>query len=384
MLKHLSITNYAIIDRLQIELEKGFTVITGETGAGKSILLGALSLILGQRADKAVLNDETKKCIVEGEFEFDLNKFKSFFDKHELDYETPNIIRREINSKGKSRAFVNDTPVNLNILKELTSGLIDIHSQHETLNIQNNNFQLSVIDAFVNNEKALKTYKKGYLEYVELKDDLKRLVALSSQSKADVDYISFQVDEIEALQLKPNEKEKIEAELELLNNSEEIKSVLENAEQALSIKDQNLVIELKEVTNLFLKINNCSEVYNSIYERLNSLVIELEDLSDYITRENEGLSFNNESTSYLNSRLSSIFSIEQKHNISSTAEILQLLEELRAQLKETSSYDERIDSLSVVLKEKEESLFKEAKNISKKREACFEKISQKIKNDLVI
>ena len=382
MLKHLSITNYAIIDQLDIQLEKGFTVITGETGAGKSILLGALSLILGQRADKTVLNDKSKKCIVEGEFEFDLNRFKSFFDKNELDYETPNIIRREINSKGKSRAFINDTPVNLNVLKELTSGLIDIHSQHETLNIQNNNFQLSVIDAFINSEKLLKEYAVKYAEYIKLKVELKELIELSTQSKLDVDYISFQVNEIEALKLKLNEKEQIESELALLNNAEEIKSVLENSEYVLSIRDQNLVLELKQLANLFLKINNCSDVYNSIYERLNSLVIELEDLSEDITKENESLSFNTESTSYLNNRLSNIFSIEQKHNVSSTSEILELLEKLKEQLNESSSYDERIEELRVVLKRKEDILFKEAKVISKNREACFAELSQKISQDL--
>ena len=245
MLKHLSITNYAIIEQLDIHLEKGFTAITGETGAGKSILLGALSLILGQRADKSVLKDKEKKCIVEGEFEIELDRFNHFFESNELDFEQPNIIRREINSKGKSRAFINDTPVTLAVLKELTSQLIDIHSQHETLNIQSNKFQLSVIDSFANNTKEVLSYSARFKSYIKSKKELSSLVELASKAKLDVDYISFQAQEIADLQLKPNEKEKIESELELINNAEEIKSVLDYADQALRTSDQNIVLELK-------------------------------------------------------------------------------------------------------------------------------------------
>ncbi|MEJ6736647.1 MAG: DNA repair protein RecN [Flavobacteriales bacterium] len=382
MLKHLSITNYAIIEQLDIHLEKGFTAITGETGAGKSILLGALSLILGQRADKSVLKDKEKKCIVEGEFEIELDRFNHFFESNELDFEQPNIIRREINSKGKSRAFINDTPVALAVLKELTSQLIDIHSQDETLNIQSNKFQLSVIDAFANNTKEVLSYSAKFTSYIKSKKELSSLVELASKAKLDVDYISFQAQEIADLQLKPNEKEKIESELALINNAEEIKSVLDYADQALRTSDQNLVLELKNITNLFSKISKCSEAYNIIYERLNSFVIDLEDLTNEIDTENGSVNFNPDNLTYLNSRLSSIYSVEQKHNVSTTEEIIQLLEKFKAQLSDTNSFDAKIDKLSAEIKKQEKVLFSEGHNISKYRVSVLKDLCIKIKADL--
>ena len=382
MLKHLSITNYAIIERLEINLEKGFTAITGETGAGKSILLGALSLILGQRADKSVLKDKEKKCIVEGEFEIDLDRFNHFFESNELDFEQPNIIRREINSKGKSRAFINDTPVTLTVLKELTSQLIDIHSQHETLNIQSDKFQLSVIDAFAKNVKEVISYSSKFTKYIRSKKELSRIIELATKAKLDVDYISFQAQEIADLQLKSNEKEKIEADLELINNAEEIKSVLDYADQALRISDQNVVLELKNIANSFSKISHCSDSYLRIHKRLNSLVIDLEDLTTEIDAENGNVNFNPENLSDLNSRLSSIYSIEQKHNVSSTEEIIKLLEKFNSKLSDTSSFDNKINELTEDIKKQEEVLFSKGRSISKSRLSVFKDLCNKIKTDL--
>jgi len=383
MLKHLSINNYAIIEQLEINLNKGFTAITGETGAGKSILLGALSLILGHRAEKSVLKNKEKKCIVEGEFEIDFDRFNHFFESNELDFEQPNIIRREINSKGKSRAFINDTPVTLSVLKELTSQLIDIHSQHETLNIQSNKFQLSVIDAFANNGKDVLEYSVKYTKYLKSKRELSKLLDLAAKAKLDVDYISFQAQEITDLQLKPNEKEKIESELELINNAEEIKSVLDYADQALRISDQNVVVELKNITASFAKISNCTDSYRIIHERLLSLVIDLEDLSNEIDAENGNVNFNQDNLSFLNNRLSSIYAIEQKHNVSTTEEIIQLLEKFNFKLNETNSFEERIKELSAKIKKQENILFIEAQNISKLRLGVFKDLCVKIKSDLI-
>jgi DNA repair protein RecN (Recombination protein N) len=383
MLKHLSINNYAIIEQLEIDFDKGFTAITGETGAGKSILLGALSLILGERSDKSVLKNKEKKCIVEGEFDFKLERFKSFFELNELDYEQPNIIRREINSKGKSRAFINDTPVNLGVLKELTSQLIDIHSQHETLNIQDNKFQLSVIDAFVNNTEEVFLYSERFTKYLKSKKELNRLTELATKARLDVDYIAFQAAEISELQLKPNEKERIESELELINNAEEIKSVLEQSNQVLTNSDQSLVLDLKNITSSFLKISNCSDIYNTLYQRLNSIVIDIEDVANEIANENDNINFYPENLSDLNSRLSSIYSVEQKHNVSSTAEILELLAKLESQLNETNSFDEKINELSIAIKNQEKILFAEARKISKSRSSGFKALCKKITVDLL-
>ncbi|PCI97367.1 MAG: DNA repair protein RecN [Flavobacteriales bacterium] len=382
MLKHLSITNYAIIEHLELNINNGFTVITGETGAGKSILLGALSLILGQRADTSVLNNKEKKCIIEGEFEFDKVQYFDFFNNNELDYEDSNIIRREINPKGKSRAFINDTPVSLSVLKELTSQLIDIHSQHQTLKVQDNKFQINVVDAFANIDEQISSYRKKYLNYTVSKNQLIKLVEATNKAQADVDYISFQAKEIEELQLKPNEKEKIEAELEIINNSEEIKTVLENSENALVNSDQNILAELKNITNAYVNIKDRSPLYHAIYERLNSVLIELEDVAREIDINNTTLDFDPENLSYLNERLSKIFSIEQKHNVSSTEEILALLENLNSQLSDTNSYEEKIKELSAKVETQKEDLLKVAKKISKIRINCFDGLSKKITETL--
>tara|TARA_B100000809_G_scaffold47926_1_gene42597 strand:+ start:3403 stop:5058 length:1656 start_codon:yes stop_codon:yes gene_type:complete len=382
MLKHLAIHNYVIIEQLELSINEGFTVITGETGAGKSILLGALSLILGQRADTSVLNNKEKKCIIEGEFDFDKERYISFFDKHELDYESSNIIRREISAKGKSRAFINDTPVSLSVLKELTVQLIDIHSQHQTLQVQDSKFQIGVLDAFVGLDKPLYSYRNKYDVYLSVNKELKELTEKANKAKADVDYISFQVNEIEDLNLKPNEKEKIEAELELINNAEEIKSVLENSENALVNSDKSLLSELKNILNSFTKINKCSPVYNSIYERLNSIVLELEDVATEVEQCNGNLNFNPENLTYLNDRIGKIFSIEQKHNVSSTQEILDLLSSLSLSLSDISSYEAQVIQLSKKVTAQHKDLMSQAELISKKRVAAFDNLCIEVTKNL--
>ena len=382
MLKHLSITNYAIIEKLELSLAEGFTVITGETGAGKSILLGALSLILGQRADSSVLNNKEKKCIIEGEFDFKEDQYLHFFKKHELDYEAANLIRREINAKGKSRAFINDTPVSLAVLKELTVQLIDIHSQHQTLQVQDRKYQIGVLDAFGGLDQLLATYKTKFETYAIAKKELAILSEKANKAKADVAYISFQVNEIEALKLKPNEKEKIEEELKLINNAEEIKGVLENAEKGLLNSDSSLLSELKNITNTFTKITNCSPAYNALYERLSSVVIELEDVAAEIEQSNGDLNFNPDNLSFLNDRIGKIFSIEQKHHVSSTQEIFDLLAALNLSLSTTNSYGDQVVDLTKALALQHLELMKQALVISKKRKTSFKGLSKEIVESL--
>ena len=382
MLKHLSITNYAIIENLELEINNGFTVITGETGAGKSILLGALSLILGERVDTSVLNNKQKKCIIEGEFDLKKEEYLNYFEENDLDYESPNIIRREISANGKSRAFINDTPVTLVTLKGLTSKLIDIHSQHQTLQVQDSAFQINVLDAFSGLHNQLQSYKGNYKKYVESKKELIELTELANKAKSDVDYISFQAKEIEELQLKANEKEDIESELEIMNNAEEIKSVLDYSENALNSSEQNILSELKNITSSFIKINNCSSVYHAIYERLNSIVIELEDISREISISNNNLNVNPENSIYLNDRLSKIFSIEQKHGVSSTLEIASLLKNLKLQLENTSSYEERVNNLEKQVIAQKKELLIVAQKIATKRINNFKDLSEKIISSL--
>jgi DNA repair protein RecN (Recombination protein N) len=379
MLKHLSITNYAIIESLEIDLSDNFTVITGETGAGKSILLGALSLILGNRADTSVLNSKDKKCIVEGEFFINGNEYQSFFNKHDLDFDNQTIIRREISVSGKSRAFVNDTPVSLAILKELTSNLVDIHSQHETLQIKNNLFQIKVLDSYCKINNEVKQYTQEYNLFKQLEKELEDLQQQSVQAQEDVDYISFQVREIEALNLKPNEKETIEESLQVANNAEGIKKVIDTSANNLANVEGNVLEMLKAINADFADISNFSNEYQLISERLNSLTIELEDLAATINITNDDFVFDAENLSYLNERLSSIYAIEQKHKVNSTQEILDLLDTLNTKLQSTSSYEAKIEEKKKLVDGQKVKVLALAKKISNTRQ----KESSKIQKDVV-
>lgn len=382
MLKHLSISNYAIIDNLELPLNDGFSVITGETGAGKSILLGALSLILGQRADTTILNNKDKKCIVEGTFEFNEALYLDFFKDNDLDFETQNIIRREITNNGKSRAFINDTPVNLQLLKELAENLIDIHSQHQTLQIQENNFQLNVVDSFSKISDILTIYRNKYVDYKKNNHLLEELIAAEKSASTDLDYIQFQIEEIEELNLKPNEKENILIELSTINNAEEIKSVLSYSAETLINSDKNILSEIKKIKTSFSKISNLSDEYRSIYDRLNSNLIELEDIANDIDKINNDFSFNPENLAYLNERLNAIYNIEQKHHLTSTNEIFEFLKTLKTKTSDIDSFNEKIIEQEKLVKLQQNELNILSKEISKKRQACFKDLCDRIVSNL--
>jgi len=237
MLHRLTIENYALISRLEIDFSNGFTVITGETGAGKSIILGALSLILGQRADTGALNNKNAKCIIEGSFNIAAYNLNDFFDEHDLDYEDLTIVRREINKYVKSRAFINDTPVNLSLIKGLTGKLVDIHSQHQTSTIKDADFQMTVVDSYANIILELDNYKLEYSNYIDLKRELNRIIDKEKRARADRDYYEFQYQELDSAQLIEGEQDSCEKELEILNNAEEIKSNLFQISTALQNED---------------------------------------------------------------------------------------------------------------------------------------------------
>jgi DNA repair protein RecN (Recombination protein N) len=373
MLNHLSITNYAIIESLELDLNNGFTVITGETGAGKSILLGALSLILGQRAETSVLNDKEKKCIVEGTFELKEADYFSFFEDNDLDFDSQTIIRREINVNGKSRAFINDTPVGLAVVKKLASTLLDIHSQHETLNLKDNQFQIKVIDAYAGLEEEVADYRTQFNQYLTNKRKLKELVESSSKATSDFDYLSFQANEIAELNLKVNEKEQIEEELSQINNSEEIKNALTSGLEIISESESNVTQQLKSLANLFYGISEYSDEYKAIYERLNSVVIELDDLTSELNNVNDNFSFDPQNLAFLTDRIGKIYAIEQKHNLNSTEEIQELLNKLQDQLNGFNSLEEKIlEQEDLVLKQKQK-VISLAKGISNKRSAVLHK-----------
>lgn len=382
MLLHLSITNYAIIEKLEIDFNNGFTVITGETGAGKSILLGALSLILGQRVDTSVLNDKDKKCLVEGIFKISKENFTSFFNENDLDFEEETTIRREISTSGKSRAFINDTPVNLNVIKDLAEQLINIHSQHQNLLVKDGNYQMAIIDSFANIQSNVEDYKKKYLHYVSKRNELEKLKNNDWNSKTDLDFLKFQASEIEVLKLQLGEQTTIEEQLKLLNSVEDIKMVLHQATNLLVDKEESILVNLKQIIQSFSKINDLLPEYKTLYERLNSVSIELNDIAREVNLLNDNTNFDKENADYLNNRLSSIYSLEKKHRLSHSDELLSFLNELNYKIAQINSADDVILDLEKEVVKLESELRIIAKQLTETRKKIIPNLCQKITTNL--
>ncbi|MBX2958367.1 MAG: DNA repair protein RecN [Flavobacteriales bacterium] len=382
MLLHLSITNYAIIEKLEIDFNNGFTVITGETGAGKSILLGALSLILGQRVDTSVLNDKEKKCLVEGIFKISKENFTSFFNENDLDFEEETTIRREISTSGKSRAFINDTPVNLNVIKDLAEQLINIHSQHQNLLVKDGNYQMAIIDSFANIQSNVEDYKKKYLHYVSKRNELEKLKNNDWNSKTDLDFLKFQASEIEALKLQLGEQTTIEEQLKLLNSVEDIKMVLHQATNLLVDKEESILVNLKQIIQSFSKITDLLPEYKTLYERLNSVSIELNDIAREVNLLNDNTNFDKENADYLNNRLSSIYSLEKKHRLSHSDELLSFLNELNYKIAQINSADDVILDLEKEVVKLESELRIIAKQLTETRKKIIPNLCQKITTNL--
>ena len=382
MLTHLSISNYAIIEKLETDFTNGFTVITGETGAGKSILLGALSLILGERVDTSVLNDKSKKCIVEGVFNITNQHVASIFIAHDLEVESETYIRREIATSGKSRAFINDSPVTLPILKKITGLLMDVHTQHETLHLKDSTFQLRVIDSFIGLSDQVSTYTQQYHDYLALKQKFTRLANKEAESKSDLDYIEFQINELAALQLTANEQAQLEEQLEVMNNAEEIQQVLSQASYSLLNSDHTLLSELKSLINSFQKISHCSEKYLQFKERLEASYIELSDLAREIDVENESEHVNVNEVEYIQERLNKIYTLEQKHRVSNSDALLDTLKELQNKLTNIHLSEEELQDLNKMILNTEKELLLVAKAISKQRTGAFKKLAATITQHL--
>lgn len=383
MLLHLSITNYAIIEKLEIDFNNGFTVVTGETGAGKSILLGALSLILGSRVDTAVLNDKEKKCVVEGIFKLTKTNYLDFFKENDLDFEEETTIRREISPLGKSRAFINDTPVNLNVVKDLAEQLINIHSQHQNLLVKNGNYQLTVVDSYAGIQPELDDYDVNYKIYQHKKNELVELKNKENNSKSELDFIKFQVNELEALKLQEDEQQLLEEQLDLLNNAEEIKSTLHQANSFLLEREENILRNIKIILQSFSKIAHLSNDYQIIYDRLNALLIELDDVAREISRFNDNVNFDNGNSEYLSNRLNNIYSLEKKHHVNHSNELLNLLTQFKQELAKIESIDDIILDLEKEVSVLENKLLIQAKDISNKRTKSIPKLTQSIQQNLL-
>ena len=378
MLQSLKIQNYALIDEIRIGFYPGFLTITGETGAGKSILIGALSLILGNRADTSVLKDETRKCVVEATFHINNPRIKAIFDKHDLDYDEETIIRREISSKGKSRAFVNDTPVNIKMLKELGDQLVDIHSQHQNLILKDNVFQLDVVDSYARNGELLNDYYSKYREYKNIQKQYRELKEKSEQASADYDYYRFQFDQLEKTGLREGEQEELENELETLNHSEEIKYNLSNASYLLNNEESSVISQVREAGDNLRKIVDFYAKVKEISERMESTYIELQDLSNEIEMLNENVEHDPDRVEYIRQRLDDIYSLEHKHRVSTEKELIDIKEDLGKKLEEIDNYDFHLEELEKQLESKRKELSAAAKQLSESRKKNIPAIEEKI------
>ncbi len=378
MLKQLKIQNYALIEKLKITFEPGYSVITGETGAGKSILLGALSLILGNRADTGILKNKDKKCIVEAEFDIQRFSLKIFYDKHDIDYDEITIIRREISTSGRSRAFINDTPVNLAVLKDLSNQLTDIHSQHQNLNLNDNLFQMNVLDAFAGLLPKVEDYKKDYFEYLKIKKDYKQLLERAEKEKSDFEFLQFRFDELEDAKLNEEEQIEIEDELKQLNNAEEIKENLSISFSLLSDEGNGVIKNLIESITSLKHIQNVYNKINIISERLESAKIEIEDISNELEILSEDVEHNPVRAEFLKERIDTIYTLQNKHKVSTIKELISIKKELQHKLDDISSFDEQIKNLEKTLDTKRQLVENKANTISEGRIGASVKLETKI------
>ncbi|MBK6396831.1 MAG: DNA repair protein RecN [Bacteroidetes bacterium] len=383
MLTSLAVKNYALIDELQLQFGKKLNIITGETGAGKSILLGALGLLLGQRADSNSLLDKTKKCIVEGEFD-SKNKFiDEFFSSNELDPESRIIIRREISKEGKSRAFINDTPVSISQLKELGNLLVDIHSQHETLLLNKSGFQLSVVDSFAGIDTELTDYQQKFSDYKKLLVQLNELKADEAKSKSEQDYITFQFNELEEAALETGEtKEKLDEELKTLSHSEEIRVGLSKLDEVISGGETDLLTSISSAVQIVQQLSKYNSKLEVVAERLKSVQIELKDISQESTSISDEVQLDPQRLEIVNDRLNILNRLEQKHRVNSTQELIALKRDFEKKLENINSMDERIEGLE---KEREKlfaTLLMKADKISASRAKVIPGIETKVKKML--
>ncbi len=378
MLKRLAISNYALIDNLDISFSNELNIMTGETGAGKSIILGALSLILGQRAEGKYFFNQQKKCVIEGSFEVNGFQLEDFFIENDLDYDRETVLRREISSDGKTRAFINDTPVNLAILKKLGEKLIDVHSQHATLEINDEEFQLLVIDTVAGNEDLLAVYRNTYKSYRNTLSRLKELINLSEKNKADLDYFQFQFDELEKAGLIVDEQEELEQEQSELTHAEEIKRSLLISIGLLSENEPSVAVQIKEALISLSNAEKFKPELNKISERLNSALIEIKDLISEIEDFEQRSLINESRLEEVNERLDLVYSLQKKHRVNSNTELIAVRDHFSIKISSILFADEDIEKL----KKESDKLRKEmsdlADQISKRRTDSIPKVEAQV------
>ncbi|MBO9585184.1 MAG: DNA repair protein RecN [Flavobacterium sp.] len=352
MITSLSIKNYALIEKLAIDFSKGFSIITGETGAGKSIILGAIGLVLGKRADLTSLKNKEEKCVIEAQFEIGKYNLRDFFEANDLDYEDETIIRREILPSGKSRAFINDSPVNLQELQDLSLYLIDIHSQQQTQELSDENVQFKIIDAIANNAEVIAEYQKLLKSYKSDKSKLNALLKKQSDAGKEQEYHTFLLNELVAAQLKSGEQEELESDYEKLNNVEIIKESLDKSLAIANEEQFGVFHNLNEIKNALQKVAPFSVEYQNLFERITSLTIEFDDVSKELQSCSEKLLNDPAQLELINQKLQSIYNLQKKHQVSSVDELLQIQADLGNSLLELDNMDEEIASLTKIIEEK--------------------------------
>ncbi|NQY28730.1 MAG: DNA repair protein RecN [Flavobacteriaceae bacterium] len=382
MLTNLSIKNFALIDSLEVSFTDKFSIITGETGAGKSILLGGLGLILGKRADLSVINDTDKKCIVEAEFDIANYKLEKLFKKSELDYETNTIIRREILPSGKSRAFINDSPVSLQVLKNISEQLIDIHSQHQTGLLTDNSFQFEVIDALANNETNLSKYKKALDAYKKEYRELEDLYELQKTSNESHDYNSFLLNELLDVQLEKLDQEALEEELEQLSNVDTIVQQLSHANQLCSNEEVGALNSLTELKSVLRSIADFSTNYKTLFERVESVHIELEDVFGEIENGQQNVEANPERLIVVTGILNKLQSLFQKHKVALVEELLVIQNELDDKVGIVANLDETIAVKKELVADKETIVVSSANQLHEKRSIAIPKLIKQLEKIL--
>jgi len=378
LLASISIKNYALINELHIDFSSGLSIITGETGAGKSILLGALGLVLGNRADSSTLKNTTRKCIVEAILSVEKYNLQDFFETEDIDYEINTIIRREILPSGKSRAFVNDTPVTLSVLTALKSKLIDIHSQHQTLQVSDQQFQFQLLDAFANNESKLASYQRGLTQYTSEKKKLEEILQAQREANLQYDYNAHLYNELLEANLVEDEQEVLEEKLEKINNVEEIKQNLSEALQLTTddtIGIQNLLYSLE---NKLTKIAPYSKEYQELSERISSVKIELDDIVSELESANEQVDFNPLEATQLNDRLQLIYNLQKKHYVNSISALLLILEELSTKVSTVENAEQRLLDQETIVTEIANKLDTIALKISEARKRIIPTVSKQL------
>ena len=384
MLQSIHIQNYALIESLDIDFHSGFSVITGETGAGKSIILGAIGLLVGQRADIKAIKTGATKCIVEARFNVASYQLESFFDAHDLEYDGEEcILRRELLASGKSRAFINDTPASLAQMKELGEKLIDVHSQHQNLLLNQENFQLNVLDILAHDEKELQTYKELYSEYKKVSRELSDILEQADKNRLDEDYIRYQVEQLDEANLQEGEQEELEQEAETLSHAEEIKASLYKVSECMSSDDRALLSLTKDCMQTLQGISRVYGQAQEWIERLNSCYIELKDLSHEIANAGEEVEFNPTRLDYVNERLNLLYTLQKKHRVSSVEELMAVAEEFRTKLDAITSYDDKIEELTKQKKDLYNKVLEQGRVLTEYRMKSAKEIEQQMEGYLI-